>query len=58
MKIQNKVTNASCDRDLILIWLGGKSDTTQVISGSVKQLNVMADGEIGKWGNRERFSLK
>jgi integrase/recombinase XerD len=27
---ENKVTNASCDRDLILIWLGGKSDTTQV----------------------------
>ena len=27
---QNKVTNASSDRDLILIWLGSKSDTTQV----------------------------
>ena len=27
---QNKVTNAKCDRDLILIWLGGKSNTTQV----------------------------
>jgi integrase/recombinase XerD len=27
---ENKVTNAECDRDLILIWLGGKSDTTQV----------------------------
>ena len=30
MIIKNKVTNASCDRDLILIWLGDKSDTTQV----------------------------
>jgi integrase/recombinase XerD len=30
MVIQNKVTNASSDRDLILIWLGGKSNTTQV----------------------------
>ena len=30
MKIKNKITNASCDRDLILIWLGNKSDTTQV----------------------------
>jgi integrase/recombinase XerD len=30
MVIQNKVTNASCDREIILIWLGGKSDTTQV----------------------------
>ncbi|MGK7934979.1 MAG: tyrosine-type recombinase/integrase [Xenococcaceae cyanobacterium] len=30
MTIQNKVTNASCDRELILIWLGDKSDTTQV----------------------------
>ncbi len=30
MARQNKVTNASSDRDLILIWLGGKSDTTQV----------------------------
>jgi integrase/recombinase XerD len=27
---QNKVTNASCDRELILVWLGDKSDTTQV----------------------------
>nr|MDJ0595969.1 phage integrase N-terminal SAM-like domain-containing protein [Pleurocapsa sp. MO_226.B13] len=30
MTIQNKVTNADCDRDLILIWLGGKSATTQI----------------------------
>jgi integrase/recombinase XerD len=30
MTTQNKVTNAQCDRDLILIWLGGKSNTTQV----------------------------
>lgn len=30
MTIKNKITNASCDRDLILIWLGDKSDTTQV----------------------------
>ncbi len=30
MVIQNKVTNAQCDRELILIWLGGKSETTQV----------------------------
>ena len=30
MTIQNKVTNASCDREIILIWLGGKSDTTQI----------------------------
>jgi integrase/recombinase XerD len=30
MVIQNKVTNAQCDRELILVWLGGKSNTTQV----------------------------
>ena len=30
MVIQNKVTNANCDRELILIWLGGKSATTQI----------------------------
>ena len=30
MTIQNKVTNAECDRELILVWLGGKSNTTQV----------------------------
>jgi integrase/recombinase XerD len=30
MTIQNKVTNANCDRELILVWLGDKSDTTQV----------------------------
>jgi integrase/recombinase XerD len=30
MTIQNKVTNASSDRELILVWLGDKSDTTQV----------------------------
>ena len=30
MVIQNKVTNASSDRELILIWLGGKSETTQI----------------------------
>lgn len=30
MNIQNKVTNATCDRELILIWLGNKSQTTQV----------------------------
>jgi integrase/recombinase XerD len=27
---QNKVTNAESDRELILVWLGDKSDTTQV----------------------------
>ena len=30
MTIQNKVTNATCDRELILIWLGNKSETTQI----------------------------
>ena len=30
MTSANKITNASCDRDLILIWLGGKSTTTQI----------------------------
>jgi integrase/recombinase XerD len=30
MTIQNKVTNASCDHELILVWLGDKSNTTQV----------------------------
>ncbi|MGL5941130.1 MAG: tyrosine-type recombinase/integrase [Waterburya sp.] len=30
MTSQNKVTNAASDRELILIWLGGKSNTTQV----------------------------
>ena len=30
MKIQNQITNASCDREIILLWLGDKSRTTQV----------------------------
>ncbi|MGB5709708.1 MAG: site-specific integrase [Waterburya sp.] len=30
MTSANKVTNAQSDRDLILIWLGGKSETTQI----------------------------
>ena len=30
MSVQNKVTNASSDREIILIWLGGKAITTQV----------------------------
>ena len=30
MTSQNKVTNASSDRELILIWLGNKSETTQI----------------------------
>ena len=30
MTTQYKVTNATSDRELILIWLGGKSETTQV----------------------------
>ena len=30
MARQNKVTNASSDRELILVWLGDKSETTQV----------------------------
>lgn len=30
MKIQNQITNASSDRDIILLWLGDKSATTQV----------------------------
>ena len=30
MTIQNKVTNATSDRELILIWLGNKSETTQI----------------------------
>ena len=30
MSVQNKVTNAVSDRELILIWLGGKSQTTQI----------------------------
>ena len=30
MKIQNKITNASSDREIILLWLGDKSATTRV----------------------------
>ena len=30
MTNQNKVTNASSDREIILLWLGGKSKTTQI----------------------------
>ena len=30
MKIQHKITNASSDREIILLWLGDKSATTQV----------------------------
>ena len=30
MNLKNKVTNASNDREIILIWLGGKAITTQV----------------------------
>ena len=30
MKIQNQITNASSDREIILLWLGDKSATTQV----------------------------
>ncbi len=30
MTNQNKVTNATSDREIILIWLGGKSETTQI----------------------------
>ena len=30
MKIQKQITNASCDREIILLWLGDKSRTTQV----------------------------
>jgi transposase len=50
----------TCSYQLLNIGFKRKSDRAlrPIISGSVKQLNVMADGEIGKWGNRERFSLK
>jgi integrase/recombinase XerD len=30
MKIQNQITNAKSDREIILLWLGDKSATTQV----------------------------
>jgi integrase/recombinase XerD len=68
MVIQNKVTNASCDRDLILIWLGGKSDTTQVSYNSTvtkfiefiaKPLSEVKLEDLQLWerGLKARFKL-
>jgi integrase/recombinase XerD len=65
---QNKVTNASCDRELILIWLGGKSDTTQVSYNSTvtkfiefiaKPLSEVKLEDLQLWerGLKARFKL-
>jgi integrase/recombinase XerD len=68
MVIQNKVTNAQCDRDLILIWLGGKSNTTQVSYNSTvtkfiefiaKPLSEVKLEDLQLWerGLKARFKL-
>jgi integrase/recombinase XerD len=68
MTNQNKVTNASCDRDLILIWLGGKSNTTQVSYNSTvtkfiefiaKPLSEVKLEDLQLWerGLKARFKL-
>jgi integrase/recombinase XerD len=68
MVIQNKVTNASCDREIILIWLGGKSNTTQVSYNSTvtkfiefiaKPLSEVKLEDLQLWerGLKARFKL-
>ncbi len=68
MNVQNKVTNADCDRELILIWLGGKSDTTQVSYNSTltkfiefiaKPLSEVKLEDLQLWerGLKARFKL-
>jgi len=68
MTSQNKVTNASCDRELILIWLGNKSETTQVSYNSTvtkfiefiaKPLSEVKLEDLQLWerGLKARFKL-
>ena len=68
MTSQNKVTNASSDRELILIWLGGKSDTTQISYNSTvtkfiefiaKPLSDVKLEDLQLWerGLKARFKL-
>ncbi len=68
MTSTNKVTNAHCDRDLILIWLGGKSNTTQVSYNSTvtkfiefiaKPLSEVKLEDLQLWerGLKARFQL-
>jgi integrase/recombinase XerD len=68
MVIQNKVTNASSDRELILIWLGGKSNTTQASYNSTvtkfiefiaKPLSEVKLEDLQLWerGLKARFKL-
>jgi integrase/recombinase XerD len=67
MTIQNKVTNANSDRDLILIWLGGKSDTTQVSYNSTvtkfiefigKPLSEVKLEDLQLWERRLKAQFK
>ena len=66
MKIQNKITNASSDREIILLWLGDKSATTQVSYNSTvtkfiefiaKPLNEVKLEDLQLWerGLKARF---
>ncbi|MEO1673731.1 MAG: tyrosine-type recombinase/integrase, partial [Cyanobacteria bacterium J06631_2] len=68
MTSQNKVTNASCDRELILIWLGGKSQTTQVSYNSTVKKFIefidkpladvkLEDLQLWERGLKARFKL-
>ena len=68
MSVQNKVTNASSDRELILIWLGGKSETTQISYNSTvtkfiefiaKPLSEVKLEDLQLWerGLKARFKL-
>ncbi len=68
MSLENKVTNATCDRELILIWLGGKSNTTQVSYNSTvtkfiefiaKPLSDVKLEDLQLWerGLKARFKL-
>ncbi len=68
MVIQNKVTNAQCDRELILVWLGDKSATTQVsyhstvskfIEFIAKPLSEVKLEDLQLWerGLKARFKL-
>ena len=64
----HKVTNATSDRELILIWLGGKSDTTQISYNSTvtkfiefiaKPLSEVKLEDLQLWerGLKARFKL-
>lgn len=64
---QYKVTKASSDREIILIWLGGKSDTTQVsyrstvekfISFIGKPLSEVKLEDLQLWSRRLKAQFK